>query len=235
LSSVSVPAVTALEQSPACDVISVGFESGDILLINLKMDKVLFSFLQDGGAVTSFAFRTDAQSTKFPFLASSSADGRVFIWNLGTRRDAADNDMDSDNEDNGPKKPKLERKLQYIMEEAHMRRVSKLHFLHGEPILISSSTDNSIKMWIFDAPDGTARLLRSRSGHAGTPTKIHNSLAPTPPLPPPIRVSISLVIMSIVSACLSPLYACIEWQVCKNNQTTVETRCAYLIINRIVR
>jgi U3 small nucleolar RNA-associated protein 21 len=172
LSSVSVPAVTALEQSPACDVISVGFESGDILLINLKMDKVLFSFLQDGGAVTSFAFRTDAQSTKFPFLASSSADGRVFIWNLGTRRDAADNDMDSDNEDNEPKKPKLERKLQYVMEEAHMRRVSKLHFLHGEPILISSSMDNSIKMWIFDAPDGTARLLRSRSGHAGTPTKI---------------------------------------------------------------
>jgi U3 small nucleolar RNA-associated protein 21 len=41
--------VTCLEQSPACDVLGVGFSSGDILLINLKMDKVLFSFKQDGG------------------------------------------------------------------------------------------------------------------------------------------------------------------------------------------
>jgi U3 small nucleolar RNA-associated protein 21 len=164
-----VPAITALEQSPACDVVSVGFESGDILVINLRTDIVLFTFKQDGGAVTSFAFRTDAQSTKFPYLASSSMDGRIFLWNLGTKKDSID--IDDDDAVDGSR-VKLERKLQFILDEAHMQRVTKLHFLHGEPILISSSGDNSIKVWIFDSPDGKCRLLKSRSGHAGTPTRI---------------------------------------------------------------
>ena len=32
--------------------------------------------------------------------------------------------------------------------------------LPSEPLLISSSCDNTVKMWIFDMPDGGARLLR---------------------------------------------------------------------------
>ncbi|CAM9715574.1 unnamed protein product, partial [Sphacelaria rigidula] len=41
-----------------------------------------------------------------------------------------------------------------------------------EPVLVSSGTDNCIKMWVFDAPDGTARLLRSREGHQAPPRSI---------------------------------------------------------------
>jgi U3 small nucleolar RNA-associated protein 21 len=45
----TLPAVSCIEQSPACDVVGVGFESGDILLVNLKLDKVLFSFNKKEG------------------------------------------------------------------------------------------------------------------------------------------------------------------------------------------
>jgi U3 small nucleolar RNA-associated protein 21 len=165
-SAVVVPAISVMEQSPACDVVAVGFESGDILLLNLKLDLVLFSFEQDCGVVTSLSFRTDVASDKFPFLASSGNDGRIFIWNLGTKA------TDTNDEEEGASKIQLERKLQSIITEAHSARVSKVHFLHGEPVLISSSIDNSIKMWIFDSSDGSARLLRGRSGHSGYPLRI---------------------------------------------------------------
>lgn len=37
---------------------------------------------------------------------------------------------------------------------------------------MTSGTDNCIKMWVFDSPDGTARLLRSREGHRAPPRAI---------------------------------------------------------------
>eukprot|EP00606_Chrysophyceae_sp_TOSAG23-5_P000671 GSChrysophyteH2.ASY1.ANO1.1331.1 assembled CDS len=133
-----MPGVTCLHQSPATDVFGVGFSDGTILMINLKLDRVLFSFKQEGGAVTSVTFRTDSSAQVFPFMASASGDGRIHIWNL----------------------------------EAHRGAISSIEFLHGEPIMISAAEDNTIKMWIFDAPDGSARLLRSREGHIGHSNKI---------------------------------------------------------------
>ena len=170
-SSEEDPAVTCLEQSPACDVIGVGFSNGHILLLNLKLDQVLFSFVQKGGAVTSLSFRTDAGAEKSPFLASSSADGRIHIWNLGSNQTAgAANDTSSVQD---RLRTKLDRKLQSSLEEAHMGPISKVEFVYGEPIMISAGAeDNSLKVWIFDAPDGSARLLRSREGHKGAPSRI---------------------------------------------------------------
>ena len=48
-------------------------------------------------------------------------------------------------------------------------QVLSLHFFPGEPVLMSSGGDNAVKQWIFDAEDGSARLLRFRSGHAAPP------------------------------------------------------------------
>ena len=158
--------ITCLEQSPACDVIAIGFSTGDVVLLNLKMDKVLLSFKQDFGAVSSISFRTDSASQRFPFMVTGSMDGRLCIWNLGV---ATSTDENSDTEDD---KIRLERKLEYILEEAHDGAIGKVTFLYGEPIMISSSVDNSIKVWIFDAPDGSARLLKSRSGHSGYPLRL---------------------------------------------------------------
>lgn len=172
-----VPEVVCIEQSPACDVVAVGFSSGDILIMNLKFDKVLFTFHQSGGAVSSLSFRTDVGAEKFPFLCSGSEDGRVYIWNLGKPEEnpnfngnTVEEDGGSD-EDNEPQRI-LVRRLESTIADAHSAMVSKVHFVHGEPILITSSVDNSIKVWIFDSSDGKARLLRSREGHCGPPTRI---------------------------------------------------------------
>ena len=170
-----MPGVTCLQQSPATDVFGMGFSDGTILMINLKLDRVLFSFKQEGGAVTSLAFRTDSSAQEFPFMASSSGDGRIHIWNLGAPAEDADDESPSDSDsdaDDEPKRPKLVRKLQTTLEEAHRGAISSIQFLHGEPIMISAAEDNTIKMWIFDAPDGSARLLRSREGHIGHSNKI---------------------------------------------------------------
>ena len=35
---------------------------------------------------------------------------------------------------------------------------------------MSCAADNSLKQWLFDAADGTARLLRFRSGHSAPPS-----------------------------------------------------------------
>lgn len=165
------PSISCMEQSPAYDIIALGFESGDILLINLKLDKVLFSFKQDEGTVTSLTFRTDSGAEKFPYMISGTNDGRLHVWNLGTpSSNVNENIVLNDYKMNS--RTNLERKLQSTVDDAHLASVSKVHFLHGEPIMISSSLDNSIKIWIFDNPDGTMRLLRSREGHTGNPLKI---------------------------------------------------------------
>jgi U3 small nucleolar RNA-associated protein 21 len=51
-------------------------------------------------------------------------------------------------------------------------QVLSLHFFVGEPVLMSSAGDNAVKQWIFDADDGTGRLLRFRSGHAAPPVVV---------------------------------------------------------------
>lgn len=35
---------------------------------------------------------------------------------------------------------------------------------------MSGAADNSLKQWLFDSADGTARLLRFRSGHSAPPS-----------------------------------------------------------------
>jgi U3 small nucleolar RNA-associated protein 21 len=145
-----IPAgVTAIEQSPAPDVVAVGFTNGFISIVNVKYDKQLFRFKAEaGGRVRSLSFRTDVASEQTPYLASGHDDGRIFVWHL------------------------LHRRLQFCMEDAHSAAIGTVKFMEGEPILLTNSADNSIKCWIFDAPDGSARLLRGRSGHSAHPRKI---------------------------------------------------------------
>ena len=46
---------------------------------------------------------------------------------------------------------------------------------------MSAGGDNALKQWVFDAADGSARLLRFRSGHAAPPTCLaHYGEAGTP-------------------------------------------------------
>ena len=134
--------VVVLEQAPAVDVIAVGLHSGRIQLHNFKYDKTLMTFYQEFGLVTSIAFRTDGP----PIMATGSGGGHITVWDLEKRE------------------------YKHTLYDAHTGTVTGVRFLQKQPLLVSSGSDNSLKIWIFDNPDGSGRLLKSRSGHSGPPT-----------------------------------------------------------------
>ncbi|KAF5273394.1 hypothetical protein FQA39_LY07411 [Lamprigera yunnana] len=133
--------ITCLEQAPALDVVAVGLQNGKIILHNLKFDETLMEFSQDWGSVTSISFRTDGN----PIMATGSIAGHVVFWNLEERRVASQ------------------------LMNAHNAPVSGMVCLPNEPLVLTSSPDNTLKLWIFDMPDGGARLLRVREGHSSPP------------------------------------------------------------------
>ncbi|CAI9780603.1 unnamed protein product [Fraxinus pennsylvanica] len=128
--------------SPALDVVAVGCSDGKIHVHNIRYDEEIVTFTHSTrGSVTALSFSTDGQ----PLLASGGSSGVISVWNLEKR------------------------KLQSVIRDAHDCSVVSLHFFANEPVLMSSSADNSIKMWIFDTSDGDPRLLRFRSGHSAPP------------------------------------------------------------------
>lgn len=83
-----------------------------------------------------------------PIMISGSILGHMAVWNLEEKR------------------------LISQIREAHNGSVDGMHCLQFEPLMVTSSNDNSIKLWIFDMSDGSARLLRQRHGHSFPSTKI---------------------------------------------------------------
>lgn len=136
--------VTALEQAPAIDVAAIGLSDGRIILHNLKVDETIFELVQDWGCVISISFRTD----EYPIMATGSIEGHIVFWNLE------------------------QRKVESQLLKAHFGAVTGLKYLPNEPLLVSSSPDNSLKLWIFDLADGAGRLLRIREAHSEPPTLI---------------------------------------------------------------
>ncbi|XP_030844330.1 WD repeat-containing protein 36 [Strongylocentrotus purpuratus] len=136
--------ITVIKQSPAVDVVAVGLANGKIILLNIKYDETIVTFTQDWGPVTDIAFRTDGN----PIMVTGSTAGHLAIWNLEERR------------------------LQAQMRDVHAGAVAAVSFLTSEPILVTNGGDNTLKVWIFDQPDGSGRILRLRKGHSAPPTSI---------------------------------------------------------------
>lgn len=136
--------VTVLTPSPAIDVVGVGMQSGKIVLHNIKFDETVMTFVQDWGPVTRLSFCTD----NTPIMASGSDSGHIVFWHLD------------------------ERKVISQLLNAHDEAVCGLEYLPGEQLIVSSSSDNSLKMWLFDVARGSAHLLRTRQGHKSPPTMI---------------------------------------------------------------
>lgn len=128
--------ITCLEQAPAIDVVAVGLSTGRIILHNLKYDETIMEFTQDWGLVTSISFRSDGH----PIMATGSVAGHIVFWDLEERRVASQ------------------------LLAAHDDSVTGMVCLSNEPLILTSSPDNTLKLWIFDMTDGGARLLRIREG-----------------------------------------------------------------------
>ncbi|SOV05658.1 related to UTP21 - U3 snoRNP protein [Ustilago sp. UG-2017a] len=148
-------AIVNLTQSPAVDVIAIGFADGLVLLHDIRLDESLFSLHANGGLSSgSVSFRSDGKQHSVAIATNS---GNISIFDLepasGTGPSSANN---------GPR-------LTYSIQDAHDGVVGSIDFVPGQPLLISSGGDNSCKQWFFESASMPPRLLKGRSGHHQPP------------------------------------------------------------------
>jgi U3 small nucleolar RNA-associated protein 21 len=79
--------ITCLVQSPAIDVVAIGFASGEISVYDIRMDERLLRMFQEGGPVRSLSFRGGSmfpsiQNHKliFPSRWTISSGERIIGW-----------------------------------------------------------------------------------------------------------------------------------------------------------
>jgi U3 small nucleolar RNA-associated protein 21 len=98
-----------------------------------------------------------------PILASASSAGHIALWDLNAGG-----------------------RLLHMIRGAHDGAISTVEWVPGQPVLITSGEDNSVKVckygflfletfsferqqWLFDSPTAAPRLLKFRSGHNAPP------------------------------------------------------------------
>jgi U3 small nucleolar RNA-associated protein 21 len=54
----SSASITALSQSPAIDVLGIGFQTGDIVVYDIRADERMMRMFMEGGSIQALAFRT---------------------------------------------------------------------------------------------------------------------------------------------------------------------------------
>ncbi|KAM3966934.1 WD repeat-containing protein 36 [Aphomia sociella] len=138
--------VTVLEPAPALDVVAIALANGKIYLHNLRYDQTIIDFSHEWGKVSCISFRLDG----VPMMVTGSTAGHIVMWDLEEKRVLSQ------------------------VQSAHSSRIAGLQCLMSEPLMVTNSQDNSLKLWIFDMPDGGARLLRNREGHSLPPTLVRH-------------------------------------------------------------
>ncbi|OJT09103.1 U3 small nucleolar RNA-associated protein 21 -like protein [Trametes pubescens] len=141
-SKASSTAITALARSPAIDVVGIGFSSGEISVYDIRADERLMRMSMQDGGIRALSFRSDGH----PILATASSAGHIALWDLNSGG-----------------------RLLHLVRGAHDGAVTALEWVPGQPVLISSGEDNSVKQWLFDSPTDAPRLLKFRSGHHAPP------------------------------------------------------------------
>lgn len=157
-------AVTALQPTPALSLLAIAYESGPVIIHDVRADKEVLR-LNTGGSqklpVTSISFRTDGlgageDGREDGVMATATKDsGDITFWDLnkggrkmGTLRGA-----------HGPPPSAI---------GGVGGGISKIEFLAGQAVVVSSGLDNTLKSWIFDETPFSPipRILHSRGGHA---------------------------------------------------------------------
>lgn len=167
--------ITSLIQSPVIDVIAIGYSNGLIILHNLKKDETLFSVKISVGlskSSQSISFRTDGKNHT---MAVANLIGDVSIFDLDSDVPVIDEEENQEVEERRMNKGV---KLTQTLRNAHIPSKNSndevsisLSFLPSHPLLITSSSDNSLKQWFFEGETTSTqpRLLKSRSGHSSNP------------------------------------------------------------------
>lgn len=162
-------AVTALQPTPALNLLAIAYESGPLIIHDIQADKKILQFNAsahgtNGPPITSITFRTDGlgagdDGKRAGVMATASTEsGDVTLWDLN----------------NGGRKAGVLRGAHAAPASASPGGVSKVEFLPGQAILATSGLDNSLKTWIFDESpfSPVPRILHHRSGHGAPVTTL---------------------------------------------------------------
>lgn len=157
-------AVTCMEPTPALSLMAIAYGNGPLIITNVLTDKRVLQ-IEAGNPdapVNCISFRTDGMGAGHDgrkdgvMATATAATGDVTFWDL-----------------NGGGR------VMGVLRSAHnppsrdgrsiRGGVSKVEFLAGQPVVVTSGLDNSLKSWIFDATpfSPVPRILHSRSGHSG--------------------------------------------------------------------
>lgn len=138
-------AVKCLLQSPIEDVVGIGLADGHVHIHNIRFNESVMKIYQEYGPITTMSFRMDGQ----PYLVTASQTGHLMIWNLERKR------------------------LSTQIMDAHVgSSISKCQFIRNSTHLVTSASDNCLKIWSLDMSDGGGNLLSQRAGHSQPPSQI---------------------------------------------------------------
>lgn len=135
-------------------------------MYDVRLGEVLGKVRLEGegaGQVAALSFRTDNEAQT---LAVASTSGHVALFDLAS-----------------------ENKLLHLVRNAHEGPVGGLEWVPGQPLMVTSGGDNSVKVrflcrratfskltletgqqqWLLDTPTAAPRLLKQRSGHHAPP------------------------------------------------------------------
>lgn len=165
--------ITALQPTTALHHLAIAYSSGPVVVHNVRTDKPLLSINNSSDrripSVTSISFRTDGlgageDGRKDGVMATASkASGDITFWDLN----------------NGGRK-------MGVLRGAHAPPssptstvavpggITRIEFLAGQAVIVSSGADNALKTWVFDEMPFSPipRILHERRGHAALISKL---------------------------------------------------------------
>ena len=148
--------LTCVEPAPALDVMGLGTSTGDIIMFNLRKGRKIRTIKLLQSAVSSLSFRTDGLS----HLCVGTTLGDLIFYDLDRRSRI------------------------HVLKNIHKETfggITCASFLNGQPIVVTSGGDNSLKEYVFDPSLSQTesenvvqppRFLRSRGGHSQPPSCI---------------------------------------------------------------
>jgi U3 small nucleolar RNA-associated protein 21 len=160
-------AVVCMEPTTALSLLAIAYSRGPLTIHNVLLDKTVLRLNagSEESPVTTISFRSDGQGAGNDgredgvMATATTGSGDVTFWDLnkGGRVMGVLRSAHNPPSHDGP----LVR-----------GGISKIEFLSGQAVIVTSGRDNSLKSWIFDNTpfSPVPRILHTRSGHAGPVT-----------------------------------------------------------------
>ncbi|CAK7241069.1 MAG: rRNA-processing protein utp21 [Sporothrix thermara] len=164
--------VTCLEPTPALGLLAIAYSGGPLVIHDVLRDQPLIhveagtaGVTADGendAPVTSISFRTDGRGAgqdgrlEGVMATATTASGDVTFWDLNKGGRIMGVLRSAHNPPSGDPSSTVR------------GGISKVEFLAGQPVILTSGLDNSLRSWIFDETPFSPipRILHTRSGHA---------------------------------------------------------------------